>query len=118
MNTHIGGVIGETEACLYLEKAGLKILDRNYSRAGGEIDIIAQDGDTVAFIEVKARRSPRYGSPAEAVTPAKMRNIVRASLCYMQSHKLMDVSVRFDVITVEGEDIAYIRNAFDATNLI
>ena len=117
MNTRTGGIRGEAEAVHYITGLGMTVLSRNFRAAGGEIDLIARDGNTVAFIEVKARRSPRYGAPEEAVTPAKMRNIVRAATAYLQKNGLLDAPVRFDVLAMEGEDIRYYRAAFDATDL-
>ena len=118
MDTRTSGIRGEAEAVRYVTDIGMTVLARNYRAAGGEIDLIARDGDVVAFIEVKSRRSPRYGAPEEAVTPAKMRNIVRAATAYLQKNRLLDAPVRFDVMAIEGEDIRYYRSAFDATDLI
>ena len=118
MDTRTSGIRGEAEAVRYVTDIGMTVLARNYRAAGGEIDLIARDGDAVAFIEVKSRRSPRYGAPEEAVTPAKMRNIVRAATAYLQKNRLLDAPVRFDVMAIEGEDIRYYRSAFDATDLI
>lgn len=117
MNAHTSGTIGETLASSYLASRGMTVIAKNYRRAGGEIDLIARDGETVVFVEVKARRSPRYGRPAEAVTPAKSRHIVRAALAYLQAQHWLDRPVRFDVIAIEGEDIQYLPAAFDATDL-
>lgn len=118
MNTKVSGIEGEAEAYRYAVSRGLKPIEKNYRRAGGEIDLIAMDGDTVVFIEVKARMSPRYGSAAEAVNASKRRCVVRAALSYLQSHRLMDARVRFDVIAIDGGQIRYIENAFDASDFV
>lgn len=112
------GIVGEAEALRYLTQKGMKLLEKNYRRAGGEIDLIVRDGDTIVFVEVKARRSPRFGAPAEAVTPAKMRNIVRTAAGYLQTNRLLDSPVRFDVIAIDGAELRHIPGAFDATGLI
>ena len=70
------------------------------------------------FVEVKARTSPRFGAPAEAVTPAKMRSIVRVAMGYLQANRLLDSPTRFDVIAIDGMGLRHIRGAFDATGLI
>lgn len=118
MNTKIGGIEGEAEAYNYVAKLGMKPLEKNYRRAGGEIDLIALDGDTVVFIEVKARMSPRYGTAAEAVNAQKRRCVVRAALAYLQAKRLLDAHVRFDVIAIDGGKIQYIQNAFDASDFV
>lgn len=112
------GIAGEAEALRYLLGQGMKVLEKNYRRAGGEIDLIVQDGDTIVFVEVKSRRSPRFGAPAEAVTPAKMRHVVRAATGYLQANRLLDSPTRFDVIAIDGTGLHHIRGAFDATGLI
>lgn len=112
------GIIGEAEALRYLTGQGMTVLEKNYRRAGGEIDLIVRDGDAIVFVEVKARRSPRFGAPAEAVTPAKMRHVVRAAMGYLQANRLLDSPTRFDVIAIDGAALRHIRGAFDATDLI
>lgn len=112
------GIIGEAEALRCLTGQGMKVLEKNYRRAGGEIDLIVRDGDTIVFVEVKARTSPHFGAPAEAVTPAKMRSIVRVAMGYLQANRLLDSPTRFDVIAIDGTGLRHIRGAFDATGLI
>lgn len=70
----IYGRIGEIKAARYLKKQGMKILERNFRSLRGEVDIVAEDGDTLVFVEVKSRSSETYGQPAEAVTAFKQRN--------------------------------------------
>ena len=93
------------------------MLERNFSCRVGEIDIIAIQDDTVAFIEVKTRSNNKYGLPSEAVSRAKQRKIVKTALYYMQKNRLLDYMCRFDVIEiiVDEEDnyrINLIRDAF------
>lgn len=103
MKTQQKGQRGEEQAVRHLEERGCIIIERNW-RAGnaqrGELDIIARDGKTLCFIEVKARTSTILGQPQEAVTPAKQRRISRLANAYVSNHKLDDVPCRFDVVEV------------------
>lgn len=117
MNKRAVGTIGENAACEALARAGLKILERNFRRATGEIDIIAREHRTIAFIEVKARTSLRFGRPAEAVGKAKQMHILRTAMLYLAENGLDDAPIRFDVIEVLPSEVRYLRNAFDATDL-
>lgn len=113
------GAFGEDMACNYLEAHGYKVLERNFSCKAGELDIIAFDGDSIAFIEVKCRTSTSYGNPSEAVSYYKQNRIVKAALFFMTKHKIFDYMCRFDVIEVltdstkEGTNINLIKNAFE-----
>ena len=114
------GPAGEEEAAVFLENKGYKILERNYRKRMGEIDIIAQDKNTLCFIEVKTRRSDALGSPVEAVTKQKQRQIIKLSLYYLKENNIIDPQVRFDVVTIDktsasGSRINLIQNAFDAS---
>jgi len=119
MNNRELGKIGETAALEYIMGCGMKPLARNY-RVGrlGEIDIIAKDGDTLCFIEVKARRGDRYGTPAEAVSYTKRNTIIRVAQIYIDRFGIHDVPLRFDVIEVymepDGgiESVEHIKGAF------
>ncbi len=99
----------------YLTGTGAQVIDRNVSIAGAEIDIIAIIDGVYAFIEVKRRSSTRYGRPAEAVSPAKMRNIIRAASMYLATHGLSDCPVRFDIIEILPGSINHIPSAFDGS---
>lgn len=117
MNKRRAGALGEDLACAYLKGRGYRILERNYTRPTGEIDIIARDGETIAFIEVKARATVRYGQPAEAVTPAKRAHILRTALIYISERDLTDAPLRFDIIEVLSGEINHILAAFDGSDL-
>lgn len=109
---------GEETVTGYLIKKGYAILVKNYRCKVGEIDIIARDGAVLVFIEVKTRSGLGYGSPAEAVTARKQRQISRAAQWYLAEQQLFDVPARFDVIAVLGngpaaDRIEHIDNAFD-----
>ncbi|MDR2046993.1 MAG: YraN family protein [Clostridiales bacterium] len=113
-NTRREGVGGEVLAAEYLKSIGYKILDTNFSGCGGEIDIIARDGDYIVFVEVKARQSLKFGRPIESVTPSKTKSIARAAELYAASKSLFGKDMRFDVIEILRGEITHIKNAFDA----
>lgn len=117
MNKRASGNAGESAACDALTKAGLTILARNFHRPTGEIDIIAKEKKTIAFVEVKKRSSLRFGRPAEAVDKAKQMHILRTAMLYLAENGLEDAPVRFDVVEVLPTGIRHIRNAFDATDM-
>ena len=116
MNRRSVGAQGEAVARAYLEERGARVLEMNYRRHTGEIDIIARQGKTVLFVEVKRRTSLRYGRPAEAVDRAKQTHILRTAALYLQEKGLSDTPMRFDVIEILPGEIRHIQNAFDATN--
>ena len=89
----------------------MKVLARNYRCRVGEIDIVADDGGTVVFVEVKERGSDSHGSAVEAVTAAKRRRVVRAARVYAATHGLADAAVRFDVLAIDwGPDGPRVRH--------
>lgn len=103
----------ETLAAAFLQKSGAVILARNYSCKFGEIDIIIQDDEALAFVEVKYRRYEDSGYPEEAVTPAKQRKISRTADYYCLEHQIPeDTDCRFDVIAIDRGEIRYYKNAF------
>lgn len=103
---------GEKLAAGYLKRRGYKILKRNYRTPFGEADIVAQDGETVVFCEVKARLSDAFGTPAEAVERHKRKRYTDIAR-YFLMRAGENVPVRFDVIEVEGEEVNHIPAAFD-----
>jgi len=113
------GLQGEDLAASFLEQKGFTIVCRNYRCRSGEIDIIARKKKLLCFIEVKTRRTRRFGLPQEAVTPAKQYKIGRVAQDFLQRHKLENWPARFDVIAVDfssGEGIIdFIENAFELT---
>jgi putative endonuclease len=115
------GKIGEDLACLELERRGYAILARRYRRRGGELDIVARDGATIAFIEVKTRIGREFGDAAEAVTVAKRRRIIRLALDYAARHRLLHCPCRFDVVCVQlgadGPVIEVFPGAFDTASV-
>ena len=110
------GNSGERFAVSFLERQGLVVLERNYVYDHGEIDIVAKDGNVLVFVEVKLRRSSRFGTPEEAVTPAKQALIRRTAEGYVRERGVVDADCRFDVIAITSSDgtvrLKYFRSAF------
>ncbi len=112
------GKAGEDYACRELERCGYEILARRFRTRLGEIDIVAREGDTLVFIEVKARRTTRFGEPIEAVDWRKRQTIARLAAEYVLRHSIGNASCRFDVVSIVFGDglrprIAIVRDAFD-----
>ena len=118
MNARDSGVQGERRAAEFLEKKGMQVLETNFRQRGGEIDIVAREGDRLVFVEVKARGDVRRGRPSEAVDARKQRRILLTAMRYMQLHGLSDSPVRFDVVEVLPWEIRHIPGAFDATDAL
>lgn len=112
MNTHQVGVKGEDIAVKYLQKHGYKILQRNFSVANGEIDVVAKDGKYVVFLEVKRRNNQAFGLPREAVTLQKQKIIISCATQWLSLNKLYGSPVRFDVVEVVGETVTVWKDAF------
>ena len=113
MNKRTVGAGYEEKACAYLKVQGMEILERNFRNRVGEIDIVAREGETLAFVEVKYRRGKGLGLPEEAVTAKKQGTIRRVSLYYLMKHPdLANCSIRYDVAAFLGDELTYYRNAF------
>jgi len=110
------GLLGEKAASRYLKKQGLKILVRRYRCRFGEIDLVARDGDTLVFVEVKLRASRSFGDPSQAVTPEKQKHMSRVALDYLRRLNHPHIPVRFDVVEVvlqpEKTECHHIRDSF------
>ena len=107
---------GEDIVDAWLSGKGYAVLARKYRSPYGEIDVIAQDGETVVFVEVKYRKTLRFGTPAESVDARKQGRIRRTALCYIAEKQLDESCFRFDVVEIYGNDsmrIEHIENAFD-----
>lgn len=110
------GQKGEKIARLFLEKQGYKIITGNYKTKSGEIDLIAMDGETLVFVEVKTRSSDQYGSPLEALTFHKCRQISKVALEYLLKNSDVNHAARFDVVAVRpgaANEVELVKNAFD-----
>lgn len=98
----------------YLEENNIEIKEYNYRNRIGEIDIVAQDGEYLVFIEVKFRSNNTYGLAEEAVGYKKQKTICRVARNYIYDKNLyMDTAIRFDVIVIFSEEIKWYKNAFD-----
>lgn len=112
------GSKGEEAAAGILKENGYKIIACNYKTKLGEIDIIARDRDTYVFIEVKTRRSSRFGMPAEAIVSHKQKQISKAALSFLKANNLLEARSRFDVVSIlwgaDGKpEASLIKNAFE-----
>lgn len=92
--------LGENKACEYLKKLGFKILERNFRKTYGEIDIIAIEKNVLAFIEVKTRTSNQYGSPLESITPWKLRSLIKTAQYYKMTHRNLPEALRIDAVSM------------------
>jgi putative endonuclease len=112
------GKMGEDLACAELQRRGYAILARRYRRRGGELDIVARDGATVVFVEVKTRDGEAFGMGSDAVTALKRRRMTQIAIDYMMRHRLTGTACRFDVVSVrvDGDvpSVELVQNAFDA----
>ncbi|MFH1355479.1 MAG: YraN family protein, partial [Candidatus Omnitrophota bacterium] len=110
------GRSAEDCAAELLKKNAYKILARNYRTKLGEIDIVALDKDTICFVEVKMRRTERFGSPLDSISRFKQRQISKAALIYLKKNKLLNKKARFDVVSMiylkNSPQINLIKNAF------
>ena len=116
MKTQTSGKLGEDAACHYLKKNHYQILERNYRKRFGEIDIVAKKDNRIAFVEVKARSASDYGIPCEAVTYSKQQKIIKTAQAYVLEQNL-DAEFAFDIIEVRLENgtilaINHIEDAF------
>ncbi len=112
------GKLGEEAAVQFLKEKGFQIKKLNYRSGRGELDIIALDGETTVFIEVKSRWNLEMGDPVYGVTPGKVKQLKKIAELYLYDHDLDEIDCRFDVVTVlfgEGEEpvIEHYVNAFD-----
>jgi len=120
LGTQSLGERGEDFAARYLKRLGYHIVGRQIDLRVGELDIVAVDGRTVVFVEVKTRTSDAAGSPAEAVDDRRQQRMTRAALAYLKSHGLLEHAARFDVVALTWPDgartptIEHIRDAFPA----
>lgn len=114
MNNKELGDIGENIAVKFLENKKYIILDRNFRAQSTEIDIIAKDKEELVFVEVKTRKSHKFGEAYEAVGEFKMKNIINTARAYIYKHNLYDTQIRFDIIEVYYNEkrINHIENAF------
>ena len=109
------GRAGEDMACAHLQGRGMRVLQRNFRCRGGEIDVIARDGEVVVFVEVKERTGSSHGAAIEAVTPLKRHRVLRAARHYAAKHGLSESPLRFDVVAIDwGPDGPHLRHELGA----
>lgn len=115
------GERGEAVAARYLRRRGFRIVGRGVRTGLGELDLVAVDGRTVVFVEVKTRQTDDQGHPAEAVDLPKQRKLTLLATAYLKRHGLLNHAARFDVVAVTWPDgrrpqVEHIRNAFEAVD--
>ena len=114
------GKQGEAEAARYLRGIGYRIVATRERILRGDIDLVALDGRTVVFVEVRSRSSTAHGHPAETIGHHKQRRVAQLATAYIRRHRLEDCSVRIDVVTVtfdgpEGPaQVEHFQNAFES----
>ncbi|HEU4936692.1 MAG TPA: YraN family protein [Vicinamibacterales bacterium] len=119
MQRQMLGKLGEDLAVDELERRGYAVLARRYRTRHGEIDVVARDGETIVFVEVKAKESAEFGTAAEAVTVRKQRRVVSMAVDYLARNRLTSSPCRFDVVAIDGvgdeATVTYYRGAFATT---
>ncbi len=114
------GQRGEEAAARYLRRRRYKILARGHRFRLGELDLVALDGRTIVFVEVKTRESAEVGHPSEAVDHDKQRKLTQMALSFLKRHRLLEYPTRFDVIAItwppggRRPTIEHVPNAFEA----
>jgi putative endonuclease len=113
------GIRGEDLAVGELERHGYAVLERRYRTRHGEIDIVARDGETIVFVEVKVKETAEFGTAAHAVDARKQRRVISMAIDYLARNRLTSRACRFDVVAIDGvgEDaiITHYPGAFTAT---
>lgn len=111
------GEAGEDQALHHLQLQGLTLVERNFRCKGGEIDLVMQLGSMLIFVEVRKRkeaeRTAQYGGAAASIGPAKQRRLVVAAQVYLRRYR-MPPPCRFDVVAIDGGELTWLKNAFDA----
>lgn len=111
------GKWGEDLALKKVKKLGYRCIARNYRCSLGEVDLIAKDGDTLVFIEIKTRRGRSLGYAKEAVDQKKRRQLSKVALAYMKANGCAETRARFDVVVINlgggAQEVEVVRNAFD-----
>ena len=113
MTTRKIGAQGESFAAQILQKRGMEILLRNYYTPYGEIDLIVRDGKYLVFVEVKYRSNKESGYASAAVDYRKQKRISQAAQFFLLRYGYREPPCRFDVVAIDGEQIQWIKNAFD-----
>jgi putative endonuclease len=109
------GKAAEDRAAAFLQAKGLRLVERNWRCRGGEIDLVMRDGATLVFVEVRARGNARFGGAAASITGAKQARIIHAARSYL-SGMGSPPPCRFDAVLFEGDQLGWIRDAFQASD--
>ncbi|MGE5430132.1 MAG: YraN family protein [Syntrophomonadaceae bacterium] len=117
LESNRAGRQGEEMAVGLLKSKGFRIVERNYHFGKGEIDIVARDGETLVFVEVKYRQNMEYGEPEYSITPVKIKQIRKVARCYLFEKHIDETACRFDVVAILEEIpgspvINYYKDAF------
>jgi putative endonuclease len=107
------GVAAEQRAADFLLAQGLKLIARNWHCRFGEIDLIAKDGKTLVFIEVRSRSNPRFGGAASSIHRGKQAKLIRTAQAYLQTISPLP-ACRFDAICIDGENLAWLKDCIQA----
>ncbi|MFO7566702.1 MAG: YraN family protein [Enhygromyxa sp.] len=112
-STRERGQQGEERAAEHLLRSGLEILARNVTAAGAELDLIARDGETIVFVEVRKRSDDRRGHPLETIDARKQARVRRGATGWLIAQGLWErVAVRFDAVAIVGDDVEWLRDVF------
>lgn len=109
----VEGQRGEDEALAYLQRQGLRLIERNFRCKGGEIDLLMHDGSTLVFVEVRKRADKNHGGAAASVTAGKQKRLIIAAHIFLQRYS-MPPPCRFDVIAIDGTELNWLKNAIEA----
>lgn len=107
------GADAEQRAADYLVARGLRVLARNWRCRGGELDLVMQEGDTVVFVEVRARSHDTFGGAKASITPTKQARVILAARHFLADRRL-DAPCRFDAICIQRGQLEWLKNAFEA----
>lgn len=110
--SHKQGLLAEQRAVEFLAEQGLKVIQRNYRKKRGELDIICKDADTWVCIEVKFRRRSQHGHPLETVTPTKLNRMITAFNLFLMDNDLnpAHTSIRFDIVAFNNDELTWLKN--------
>jgi putative endonuclease len=117
--TTIKGNRAEQTAATFLQQQGYRVLERNYRCRRGEIDIVAEEGEVLCFVEVRSTESRAFGDPLETIGEAKQARIIRAARHYLATRRVGDRQVRFDVVGIVYQpslEIQLVRGAFETSS--
>lgn len=122
LERQILGIVGEEIAARALVSRGYAILERRYRTDYGEIDIVAEDGDAIVFVEVRAKATAEFGSAAESITDGKKRKVSRMAAGYLARHDVGNRPCRFDVVAIDNAlgdapEVTVYQAAFDAAGV-